>query len=41
MVELYLHSPTRLHGMVLNELGTGTNLPLPGSDVGMTTGYPE
>jgi hypothetical protein len=26
MVELYLHSPTRLHGVVLNELSTGTTL---------------
>jgi hypothetical protein len=35
MVELYLHSPLCLHGVVFNELGTGTNLLLPGSDVGM------
>jgi hypothetical protein len=31
MVELYLHSPIRLHSMVLNELDTDTNLVLPGS----------
>jgi hypothetical protein len=24
MVELYLHSPTRLHGLVVTELNTGT-----------------
>jgi hypothetical protein len=28
-VELYLHSPTRLHGMVLNLLLTKTILPVP------------
>jgi hypothetical protein len=28
MVELYLYSPTRLHGLVLNYCGTGTTLPL-------------
>jgi hypothetical protein len=28
MVELYLHSPVCLHGIVLNELSTGTTLPL-------------
>jgi hypothetical protein len=27
MVELYLHSPIRLHGMVLNAVSTWTNLP--------------
>jgi hypothetical protein len=27
MVELYLHSPICLHGVVLNELSTGTTLP--------------
>jgi hypothetical protein len=26
MVELYNHSPIRLHGVVLNQLNTGTNL---------------
>jgi hypothetical protein len=26
-VDLYIHSPIRLHGVVLNSLGTGTNLP--------------
>jgi hypothetical protein len=26
-VDLYIHSPTRLHGVVLNELSTGTTLP--------------
>jgi hypothetical protein len=29
VVDLYIHSPTRLHGVVPNELTTGTNLPLP------------
>jgi hypothetical protein len=29
MMELYLHSHTRLYGVVLNELSTGTDLPLP------------
>jgi hypothetical protein len=29
MVELYLHCPTRLHVVVLNQLSTGTILPLP------------
>jgi hypothetical protein len=29
MVELYLHSPICLHGIVLNYLSTGTTLPLP------------
>jgi hypothetical protein len=28
-VELYLHSPTRLHGVVLIKKSTGTSLPLP------------
>jgi hypothetical protein len=27
MVELYLNSPLRLHGVMLNELNTGTTLP--------------
>jgi hypothetical protein len=27
MMELYLHSPMRLHGIVLNQLSTGTILP--------------
>jgi hypothetical protein len=27
MVELYIHFPIRLRGLVLNELGTGTTLP--------------
>jgi hypothetical protein len=26
-VDLYIHSPIRLHGIVLHELGTGTTLP--------------
>jgi hypothetical protein len=26
MVDVYLHSPTRLHGLVLNELSIGTTL---------------
>jgi hypothetical protein len=29
MVELYLHSPVRLNGMVINYLSTGPSLPLP------------
>jgi hypothetical protein len=29
MVELYLHSPIYLHGIVLNKLSTGTTVPLP------------
>jgi hypothetical protein len=29
MVELYLHSPIRLHGMVLNSLSTWTTFSLP------------
>jgi hypothetical protein len=29
MVVLYFHFSTRLHGVVLNELGTGATLPLP------------
>jgi hypothetical protein len=29
MMELYLHSPTRLHDVKLNELSTGITLPLP------------
>jgi hypothetical protein len=28
MMELYLHSPIRLHGVVLHQLSTGTTLPL-------------
>jgi hypothetical protein len=28
MVELYLHSPIRLHDVVLNQLSTGATLPL-------------
>jgi hypothetical protein len=28
-VDLYIHSPIRLHGVVLNSLSTGTTLPLP------------
>jgi hypothetical protein len=27
-VDLYIHSPIRLHGAMLNELSTGTILPL-------------
>jgi hypothetical protein len=27
MVELYLHSPTHLHGLVLNNLNAGITLP--------------
>jgi hypothetical protein len=27
MVELYLHSPIRLHGLALNDLSTGITLP--------------
>jgi hypothetical protein len=27
MVELYFHSPTRLHGIMFNKLSTGTTLP--------------
>jgi hypothetical protein len=37
-VDLYIHSPIRLHGEVLNELSIGTNLPLPSTvfeDVGL------
>jgi hypothetical protein len=26
-MDLYIHSPIRLHGLVLNYLGTGTTLP--------------
>jgi hypothetical protein len=33
-VDLYIHSPIRLHGVVLNYLSTGTTLPLPYSDIG-------
>jgi hypothetical protein len=33
--KLYLHSPTRLHGLVLNYLSTGTALPLPCSQTVM------
>jgi hypothetical protein len=29
MVELYFRSTTRLHGVVINLLGPGANLPLP------------
>jgi hypothetical protein len=29
-VDLYVHSPIRLYGVVLNRLSTGTTLPLPG-----------
>jgi hypothetical protein len=29
VVEQYLHSPIRLHGVVLNYLSTGTTLPQP------------
>jgi hypothetical protein len=29
MVELYFHSPVFLRGVTLNELSTGTTLPLP------------
>jgi hypothetical protein len=29
MVELYVFSPIRLHGVVLHSLSTGTTLPLP------------
>jgi hypothetical protein len=28
-VDLYIHSPIRRHGIVLNYLSTGTTLPLP------------
>jgi hypothetical protein len=28
MVKLYLHSPIRHHGVVFNQLSTGTTLPL-------------
>jgi hypothetical protein len=28
MMKLHLHSPSSLHGMVLNYLGTGTILPI-------------
>jgi hypothetical protein len=28
-VDVYIHSPIRLHGIVLNSLNTGTTLPLP------------
>jgi hypothetical protein len=28
-VDLYIHSPIRLHGVVLNSLSIGTTLPLP------------
>jgi vacuolar-type H+-ATPase subunit I/STV1 len=28
-VDLYIHSPIRLHGVVLNYLSTGTIVPLP------------
>jgi hypothetical protein len=28
-VDLYIHSPLCLHGVVLNSLSTGTTLPLP------------
>jgi hypothetical protein len=28
-MDLYLHSPVRLHGVVLNYLSIGTTLPLP------------
>jgi hypothetical protein len=28
-MDLYIHSLIRLHGIVLNSLSTGTNLPLP------------
>jgi hypothetical protein len=28
MVELYIHSPPRLHGALFNELNTGINFPL-------------
>jgi hypothetical protein len=31
-VDLYIHSPIRLHGVVLNSLSTGTTLPLPYSN---------
>jgi hypothetical protein len=27
-MDLYIHSPTRLHGVVFNWLSTGTSLPL-------------
>jgi hypothetical protein len=27
MVELYLHSPRRLHGILLDSLSTGTDVP--------------
>jgi hypothetical protein len=29
LLYLYIHSPIRLHGVVLNLLSTGTTLPLP------------
>jgi hypothetical protein len=28
-MDLYIHSPIRLHGIVLNTLSTGTILPIP------------
>jgi hypothetical protein len=28
-MDLYIHSPIRLHGVVLTSLSTGTTLPLP------------
>jgi hypothetical protein len=28
-VDLYIHSPIRLNGVMLNQLSTGTTLPLP------------
>jgi hypothetical protein len=31
MVEMYLHSSIRLHGVVVNYLSTGTTLPNPSS----------
>jgi hypothetical protein len=32
-VDLYIHSPIRLHGVVLNYLSTEANLPLPLSEM--------
>jgi hypothetical protein len=42
MVELYLHSPIRLHGVVLNQLNTGTTFIASGtySNNGTLKGYP-
>jgi hypothetical protein len=39
MMELYLNSPMRLHGVMLNQLSTGTTLMTRGSSVGIARGY--